>query len=148
MRRIVWGLVVSAFVLGAGVPAAEAAPGELDPTFDGDGIALSGVQDLDEFDADFAVAVQEILLQVLRHAAQDADGEVALAQRTLALELLQAAVDLLVRLLTDGAGIDEHDVGPLKPLRQLEAAFDEDRLHQLRVVLVHLAAVSLYVDVK
>ena len=62
-------------------------------------------------EVDLVVPVEQVLLQVLRHAAEDADGEVVAAQRALALQLLQTPVDLLVRLLADGAGINEHDVG-------------------------------------
>ena len=38
------------------------------------------------------------------------------AQRALALELLETSVDLLVRLLADGASINEHDVGAVETI--------------------------------
>ncbi len=94
------------------------------------------------------VPVQEILLQVLRHAAQDTDGQFAVTTRPLVLELLQSPVDLQVGPLADRARVDQDDVGVVETIAQGVAALNEDRLHQFRVVLVHLAAVRFDVDAK
>jgi hypothetical protein len=52
-----------------------------------------------------------------------------------------------VRLLTDGASINEHDVGRVETIDEPEVALDKDRLHQLAVVDVHLTAIGFDVDV-
>jgi hypothetical protein len=99
-------------------------------------------------EVDLVVPVDQVLLQVLRHAAEDPDGQLAAARRALAFELLQAPVDLLVGFLADGARVDQHDVGAVETIDQAVPALDEDRLHQLAVVDVHLTAVGLDVDVE
>ena len=89
------------------MPPAGATPGDLDPSFGGDGIALSGLQDLDEFNAEFDVAVQ-------------ADGKVVVVGN-------DADDVLVVRFGTDGEldptfsddGVATVDFDPTRPARQL-----------------------------
>jgi hypothetical protein len=75
-----------------------------------------------------------------RHAAHDAHHQagVALLQ---GLELSELGEDLLLRLLTNGAGVDQDEVGDAHVVRQLVLLLAEQTGHALRVILVHLTAV-------
>src|SRR5690606_2630778 len=80
------------------------------------------------------------------HAAADADDDVAAP----GLELLPAtelAEHLFLRLLADRAGVDQHHVGFLRVVGQLQAfVLGQHVGHLGRVVLVHLATVGLDVE--
>ena len=77
------------------------------------------------------------------HAAADADHQV----RVLFLELLPAAKlvkDLFLRLLADGAGVEQDDVGVTLVVGHFQfVRIAEQIRHAGRVILVHLAAVGL-----
>ena len=78
------------------------------------------------------------LVRFLHHAAADADQHVRMVLLKM-LDLPQMAVELLVRVLPDGAGVEEKDVR-LFGLRLLRADLREDPGQLLRVPCVHLAA--------
>ena len=76
------------------------------------------------------------------HAATDANQEIGLVglERTVAPQL---AEDLLLRLLANGAGVQENEIGVLGAVRGLHGLPLAQRIkHARRVVLIHLAAVG------
>ncbi len=81
-----------------------------------------------------------------RHAAADADHQ----PRALGLERLPAPElreHLLLRLLAHGAGVEQDEVRLLGGTHALVAALGTEHLRHLRgVVLVHLTAVGVYVN--
>jgi hypothetical protein len=54
--------------------------------------------------------------------------------------------DLVLRLLSNGAGIEQDQVGVFRAIRELVALLLEQAGHPLGVVLVHLAAVGDQVE--
>jgi hypothetical protein len=53
--------------------------------------------------------------------------------RLLGPEVAQTTANLLFRILADGAGVDEHDIGGIGIMRQPVAIFAENRGHDLAV---------------
>ena len=79
-------------------------------------------------------------------AAADADDDFA-ALVLQALPHAQLAEHLLLRLLADGAGVDQDDVGVVRAVGQFQAIAGGKHIGHLgRVVLVHLATVGLDVQ--
>src|SRR3989337_3036823 len=58
-------------------------------------------------------------------------------------KMAQGAVDLLVRLLPDAAGVQKHEIGIGQGFRRAVIFLPEERHHPGRVHLVHLAAECL-----
>ncbi len=84
-------------------------------------------------------ALEDQLLVLLGHAAQHADDLV----RVLLLDVLQpaqGAVDLVLGMLADAAGVEEDRVGAAGAVDQLVARLAQTGHHQLAVEHVHLAA--------
>ena len=91
-------------------------------------------------------ALDDRLAFLRRHAAADADQHrlAVLLQR---LPAAQLAEDLLLRLLADRAGVDQHNIRFFDVVGQLQAFGGGQHIgHARGVVLVHLAAVGLDVE--
>jgi hypothetical protein len=84
-------------------------------------------------------------LPELRHAPHHADEEPG-PSRFEPLECAELGVDLVLRLLADGASVQQDEVGVLGGVGELVALVLEEAGHPLRVVLVHLAAVGDQVE--
>ena len=82
--------------------------------------------------------LEDLLLDALGHAAHDAHDEVR-ALLLGALELAHPGPRPLLGVIADRAGVEEHNVRLLHLPGGLVALLEEAALHQLRVVLVHLA---------
>jgi len=81
-------------------------------------------------------ALQQPVAFLLDYAAGDGDGPL----RGLPLaQLVQLGVNLVLRLLTDDAGVEDSDVGPLEVLLFRIAGRQELSREALRVRQVHLA---------
>ncbi len=87
--------------------------------------------------------LEEYRPQSLGHAADDAEDR---SGTLVTLELPHPADDPLLGVVADGAGIDQHHVGPLGPLGRDVAVPRQHAEHQLGVRDVHLAAVGLDPD--
>jgi len=95
-----------------------------------------------ENEVDMRRPFEDALALLLCHATADADHH-ARIQPLEPFQPAQFAEHLLCRLLSDGAGIEQYEVGPLRAGRPA-VAFPLQRAGQLlRVVDVHLAAPSL-----
>ena len=89
--------------------------------------------------------LQEGVLEALGHAAEDAHDH-ARALFALEVELLDAAPDALLGVVPHGAGVGEDHVGVRHFLGAFIPFFSEDGEDHLGVGHVHLAAVSLDVQ--
>ena len=67
----------------------------------------------------------------------------AAAQRP---EILQAREDLLLGVVADGAGVEDHGIGLLGALHGLVPGDTHNRGHHLAVGHIHLAAICLYIQ--
>jgi len=67
--------------------------------------------------------LRQLLFEVLRHAAEHPDDQRALFLHR--LQLGEMAIDLVMRILTDGTGVHEHDIGALAIFGKLESRFAE-----------------------
>jgi hypothetical protein len=99
--------------------------------------------------AEHQVHVRSALLDApllqLSHAAHDPDDQLG----SLALEVLQRPqlrVHLVLRLLSDGAGVEQDEVSVFWAIGQLVPLLPEQPGYALGVVLVHLAAVGDQVE--
>ena len=81
--------------------------------------------------------------EALGHAARDSHDAVL---RHVPLELTQPPDDPLLRMIADGAGVDQNDVGAVRLVDGEVAGGGELAEHQLGVAHVHLATVRLDVD--
>src|SRR5205085_10528079 len=102
-------------------------------------LAEMGDRSWAERDVDLRVEREDALALRLGVAAPNGDDRVGM------LALARAGVaeirsELRVRLLPDGAGVDDDDVGVLGCRRLTEAELLEHALDALRIVSVHLAA--------
>src|SRR5690606_762272 len=96
-----------------------------------------------EYHVDVRRAGHDGLAFLARHAAAHADHQPRLALLQLA-RAAEVGNHLLLRLLADRAGVEEHDVGFVDVARALDAlGLGEQVRHPVRVVLVHLAAEGL-----
>ena len=91
------------------------------------------------------VLVEELLLDALGHAAEDADDE-ALLVLPQGMEILEAAVDFLLGVVADGASVDEDGVGIGDDVRHFVAGHLHDGGDDFAVGDVHLAAVGFDVQ--
>ena len=88
------------------------------------------------------MVVDKVLTHTLRHTSQNAQYQLA-SLLLLSMQSLQSSVYLVLRILADGAGVEEYGVGVSLVLAQLVASHLHDGSHHLRVCHVHLAAVCL-----
>ena len=98
-----------------------------------------------EHDVDVAGALDDQLAVLLREAAADRDLEVGTA-RLQRLEVPEVAVELVVGVLPDAAGVEHDDVGGLDIVGRLHALCGEQARDALGVVLVHLAPEGAHVE--
>ena len=98
-----------------------------------------------EHDVDVAGPLDDQLAVLLGQAAADRDLQVgpAVLQR---LEVPEVAVELVVGVLADAAGVEHHDVGRLEVVGRLHALGREQPGDALGVVLVHLAPEGAHVE--
>ena len=99
-----------------------------------------------EHQIDIGCALEDGFAFLRGHAAADADDQIRVAgfQFAPAAELGE---NLLLRFFTDGAGVDQDDVGLVFVLGQFQAVAGIEYVrHFVRVVLVHLAAVGFDVQ--
>jgi hypothetical protein len=93
-----------------------------------------------EDEVHLAEATQDPVALLLRHAArhpEDPSGAVGLP----AAQQAELAVEAMLRLLADRAGVEDQEVGVVQVGRRPVAGMVEEVRHLLRVVDVHLAAV-------
>src|SRR5262249_40858505 len=90
-------------------------------------------------------SVEDVLLIFLRHAAEDADDLVGVALLVSA-EPAESAVDFLLGVLADAAGVEEDDVGLSRLVGQDVALPAQRTDDQLAVEDVHLTADSFDVE--
>ncbi len=83
---------------------------------------------------------EQLRSEPLRHAPRDAEHRVG---PHVALELSKPAEHSLLRVVADGARVDENDVGAVGRLRGGVAVLGQMPVHELGVAHVHLAAVRL-----
>jgi hypothetical protein len=104
-------------------------------------------QHLDSLGADDQVdhvgALEEPASLLLRHASRDRDDGSLAADPFEALEIPQPRVQLVLGLLSNAAGVDDHHVGIRLVAGPVVSRRLEKPRHPLRVVDVHLAAVGL-----
>src|SRR5713101_3681566 len=91
-----------------------------------------------EHEVDVRSPLEEPLLLLLRHAAGHPDARAPLGLHHPVAA--QRGVELVLGLLADGAGVEEHQVRALGGLRREPAGPEEGLAHAGGVVLVHLAA--------
>ena len=96
-------------------------------------------------EVDVGGLVEDLLLEVLRHAASDADDEIGVAVLE-ASELRGASVDALFGLFAHGAGVHEDEIGLVESRGGLVADRGERAEDELGVGDIHLAAVGLDED--
>src|SRR5229473_2735933 len=89
-------------------------------------------------EVDVRSPLEEPLLLLLRHAAGHPDARAPLGLHHPVAA--QRGVELVLGLLADGAGVEEHQVRALGGLRREPAGPEEGLAHAGGVVLVHLAA--------
>ena len=90
-------------------------------------------------------ALEDAVPVLLGQAAADRDLEPrsAVLQR---LQVAQVAVELVVGVLADAAGVEHHDIGSLGVVGGFHALGREQARDPLRVVLVHLAPEGAHVE--
>ena len=98
-----------------------------------------------EHDVDVAGPLDDQLTVLLGEAAADRDLQVG-TLRLQRLEPPEVAVELVVGVLADAAGVEHDDVGRLEIVGGLHAVGREQPGDALGVVLVHLAAVGAHVE--
>ena len=98
-----------------------------------------------EHDVDVAGPLDDQVPVLLREAAAHRDLQVrpAVLQR---LQVAEVPVELVVGVLADAAGVEDHDVGRLDVVGRLHPLRREQPGDALRVVLVHLAPEGAYVE--
>ena len=92
--------------------------------------------------ADVRRLIEDFFAFLLSDAADHCED---LALTRLALELIQAMEDLLLRLVTNGAGVVEDQIGLLHGLDLAIALLQKGANDLLRVVDVHLTAERLQI---
>jgi hypothetical protein len=85
--------------------------------------------------------VEQLLAQVLGHAAGDADDQRGVGGLE-AREVAEAAQHALLGVLADRAGVEDHRVGVLGAVHERHAGALEHAGHEFAVGHVHLAAVG------
>jgi len=93
-------------------------------------------------DVDVRRAARDVATEALGHAAGDAEQHAGIALLVL-FQLAQNGKDLVLRMLTHGAGVDEDDIGIGGFVGAYVAATLERGDYQVPVVDVHLAAEAL-----
>ena len=86
------------------------------------------------------ICPEETGAEALGHATGDAEHG---ARLEVAAKLTQPADHALLRVLADGAGVHQHDVGVVRGVLGRVALGGELAVHELGVAHVHLAAVGL-----
>ena len=127
---------------------------------------LAGEQDVDGFLASFhlihqigevAVGIrahhqihellllQQLVPQALGHASQDAHHQTGVL-RLVAFEVDQSVADALFGVVSDGAGVEQHQVGVVGVTGGLIPCIGQDAGHDFAVAEIHLTAVALQVQ--
>ena len=89
------------------------------------------------------VVAQQLFAHALRHAAYDTDHAslAVLAAR----QFLQAVLNALLGIITNGAGVKKNDVRLVDVVGVIGIGGAQDSRYHLAVSHVHLAAVGLYI---
>ena len=88
---------------------------------------------------------EQVRAFLLRHAAADADHD-SLAILFVFFPPSERAVDLLFRLVAHAASVEQHEIGAVHAVGWNVALARHDLEDSFRVILIHLAAVGLDVD--
>ena len=88
------------------------------------------------------VHLDQLLLDTLGHTAHHTDNQLFLLF-TQRLEVLQSPVNLLLSVITHGAGVHKDRIGLLDLFRQRIAIHLHDRGHHLAIRHIHLATIRL-----